>query len=231
MKKSPIKKVLILVSILAVPGFLFFYILPQFAKNRYKRLPIFGEKVVASTFHSVKGKKIPDTIYHTVPNFSLVNQTGDSISWNNLKGKIVVVSLFYQASPVNAVNKNLSALVDEYAKNKLIQFLSISVDPSDEGKLNNIASSLHANAAKWNLLSGDSSRTYPLIREGLTLDVLADESKGKTTFVYSNQMVLLDNQHRIRGFYEATNADSMAKLSDEIKVLIAEDLRDIKDGR
>src|SRR5436305_71557 len=95
MKRSPIKKVIILVSILAIPGFLFFYLLPHFAKNRYKSLPIFGEKLVASTFHSVKGKKIPDTIYHQVPDFKLVNQQNGTITWKSLENKIVVLNLFY----------------------------------------------------------------------------------------------------------------------------------------
>ena len=52
--KFPIFKILILVTILAVPGFLY-YMLQAKGKNRYKPLPIFGPKIVASTFHTKKG--------------------------------------------------------------------------------------------------------------------------------------------------------------------------------
>jgi protein SCO1/2 len=70
-----------------------------------------------------------------------------------------------------------------------------------------------------------------LIKQGLLLDAIADDTKGKASFIFSNKIVLIDNLHRIRGIYEADDAGANAKLEDEIKVLIAEYLRNIKDGR
>jgi len=67
MKYNPIKKILILVTILAVPGFLY-YLLQEKGKNRYKPLAIYGPKKVATTFHSVRGEKIPDTQYCQILN-------------------------------------------------------------------------------------------------------------------------------------------------------------------
>ena len=232
MRSFSIKKSLILVSILAIPGFLFFYLLPHFAKNRYKSLPIFGEKIVATTFHSVKGKKIPDTIYHTVPDFSFVNQVNETLNWSALKGKIVVINLFYKASPIKEVNINVKKIAEGYEKNPLIRFLSLSVDPQDYPyNLKALTHALGAKAGKWDFLSGDTLQVYPFIRKGLLLDIIHHEENGKAKFIYGNQIILLDNMHRIRGYYEATNADALAKLDDEIKVLVAEDLRNLKDGR
>lgn len=232
MKSFPIRKSLILVSILAVPGFLFFYLLPHFAKNRYKSLPIFGEKVVASTFHSVKGKKIPDTIYHVINDFNLPNQDNQSISWKSLNGKIVVLNLFYQTNPLKEVNQNVRKIADGYERNQLIRFLSISVDPKDNpSNLKAYAASLEAKAGKWDILSGDTTFIYPFIRKDLMLDMIYHKEADQVKFIYGNQIILLDNQHRIRGYYEATNAEALSKLDDEIKVLVAEDLRNIKDGR
>ncbi|PWS27478.1 electron transporter [Pedobacter yonginense] len=231
MKSFSISKTLILVSILAVPGFLFFYLLPHFAKNRYKSLPIYGEKKVASTFHSVKGKKIPDTIYHTVRDFKLINQNSDAVNWKSYENKIVVLNLFYTGSPIKDVAKSVNALVEEYQKNGLIKFISLSVDPTDRDKISSYARLIKAQAGKWDLLTGDTTSVYPFIRKDLMLDVIHSEETNGSKFIYSNQMILLDNQHRIRGYYEATNADAQAKLTDEIKVLVAEDLRNLKDGR
>lgn len=232
MRPISIKKTLILVSILAIPGFLFFYLLPKFAKNRYKSLPIYGEKIVAKTFHSVKGKQIPDTIYHTVLDFSLVNQENETINWTSLKGKIVILNLFYRESSLKDVNKNVKSIADGYQKNPLIRFLSLSVNPKDNpSNLKDLVSSLEAKSGKWDILSGDTLLTYPFIRHGLLLDMIYHEEAGETKFIYGNKIILLDNQHRIRGYYEATNPDALAKLDDEIKVLVAEDLRNLKDGR
>jgi len=231
MKRSPVKKVLILVSILAIPGFLFFYLLPQFAKNRYKSLPVFGEKTVASTFHSVKGKKIPDTIYHQVPDFSLINQKGDSVTWASLKDKIVVLNLFYTDAKSNDVIKYIKQLSEGYEKKPLVRFLSLSVNPDDKAKISDFAAKLNAKPGKWDLLAGDTSSTYPLIRKGLLLDIISDDANGKLNFIFGNKILLIDVQHRIRGIYEIENPDAIGRLEDEIKVLIAEYLRTVKDGR
>lgn len=231
MKRSPIKKVIILVSILAIPGFLFFYLLPQFAKNRYKSLPIFGKKVVASTFHSVKGKKIPDTIYHKVPDFKLVNQQNDTITWKSLENKIVVLNLFYSSANKQETIKYIKQLSDGYEQKPLVKFLSLSVDPTDQDKIKDFAAKFKAKEGKWDFLAGDTTQTYPLIKKGLLLDAIADNTNGKTNFIFSNKIVLIDNLHRIRGIYEADDAGANAKLEDEIKVLIAEYLRTVKDGR
>lgn len=231
MKRNPIKKVIILVSILAIPGFLFFYLLPHFAKNRYKSLPIFGEKVVATTFHSVKGKKIPDTIYHLVPDFKLVNQHSDTVSWKSFENKIVVLNLFHAGAKKQQASKYIKQLSDGYEQKPLVKFVSLSVDPADTGLIKDFAANFKAKEGKWDFLAGDTAQTYPLIRQGLLLDVVANESNGKNSFIFSNKIVLIDNLHRIRGIYDADDAGANAKLEDEIKVLIAEYLRNVKDGR
>ncbi|RLJ77225.1 SCO family protein [Pedobacter alluvionis] len=231
MKRNPIKKVIILVSILAIPGFLFFYLLPHFAKNRYKSLPIFGEKVVAATFHTVKGKKIPDTIYHQVPDFKLVNQHSDTVSWKSFENKIVVLNLFHTGAKKQQASKYIKQLSDGYEQKPLVKFVSLSVDPADTDLIKNFAANFKAKEGKWDFLAGDTAQTYPLIRQGLLLDVIANESNGKNSFIFSNKIVLIDNLHRIRGIYDADSAEANAKLEDEIKVLIAEYLRNVKDGR
>ena len=229
MKRNPIKKVIILVSILAIPGFLFFYLLPQFAKNRYKSLPVFGKKIVASTFHTVKGKQIPDTIYHQVPDFTLVNQNGAVVNWALLKNKIIVLNLFYADSKSNNVINYIKTLSEGYKEKPLVRFLSLSVNPDDKDKLKDYATGLNAKAGKWDLLVGDTVITYPMIRNGLMLDVIKDNEKS--TFIFGNKVLLIDVQHRIRGIYEIDNPEAVGRLEDEIKVLIAEYLRNIKDGR
>ncbi|MFW0715707.1 SCO family protein [Pedobacter sp. N23S346] len=231
MKGKSIQKVIILVSTLAVPGFLFFYLLPQFAKNRYKSLPIFGEKVVASTFHTVKGKKIPDTIYHQIPDFKLINQGGDSVSWATLKDKIIVLNLVNTEATNAGVTKYIQTLAEGYEKKPLVKFLSLSVNPTDVTKIKAYAAQLGAKPEKWNVLAGDTSITYPLIRKGLLLDIVSDESQEKPRYIFSNKILLIDVQHRIRGVYETDSPESTARLEDEIKVLIAEYLRNVKDGR
>ncbi len=235
MKSASIKKVLILVTILAVPGFLY-NILKEEGKNRYKRLPVFGPKKVASTFHSVRGVQVPDTIYHTPGDFRLVNQAGDTVTLKDYQGRVQVVNLFYTKGntvSVQIANKAMKALETTYGKNKVISLTSLSIDPENDTieVLKEYAEQIGAKAGKWNLLTGDSATLYNLINTGLRIDAHKEKVGTEQKFVYSNMFVLLDYQHRIRGYYEATSDEDLSKLDDEIKVLIIEELRNNNDGR
>jgi protein SCO1/2 len=235
MKSTSIKKVLILVTILALPGFLY-NILKEEGKNRYKPLPVFGPKKVASTFHSVRGVQIPDTIYHTPADFKLVNQAGDTVNLKDYDGRIQVVNLFYTKGntvSVQIANKAMKALETTYGKNKVVSFTSLSIDPENDTPevLKGYAKQIGAKAGKWNLLTGDSTSIYNLINKGLLVDAHKEKVGAEQKFVYSNMFVLLDYQHRIRGYYEATSDEDLSKLDDEIKVLIIEELRNNNDGR
>jgi protein SCO1/2 len=235
MKLFPIKKILILVTILAVPGFLY-YLLKEKGKNRYKPLPFFGPKVVAATFHTVRGAKVPDTLYHQVKNFKLVNQDGDPVTLDRYKGKVLIVNFFYSKGNnfgVNYANKAVQAFEAAYGSNPVLNFVSLSIDPKHDSPevLSRYAKGLGAKAGKWDLLTGDSTQIYSLINKQLFVDALQENVDGTTKFVYSNLFVLLDTQHRIRGYYETTSQQALSKLDDEIKVLILEELRNNKDGR
>jgi protein SCO1/2 len=235
MKYNPIKKILILVTILAVPGFLY-YLLQEKGKNRYKPLAIYGPKQVATTFHSVRGKQIPDTIYHIVEDFKLLNQKADTTTWKSYKGKVIVLNLFYSNDRpfgVDFANKAMEGFTKVYEKNDMIHFIGVTVDPQQDqpAVLAEYAKKINAVAGKWDLLTGDSTQVYQLIRKGLLLDALKTTTNGFTKFTYGNMFVLLDSEHRIRGYYEATNQEALSKLDDEIKVLVAEELRNMRDGR
>jgi protein SCO1/2 len=235
MKLFPIKKILILVTILAVPGFLY-YQLTEHGKNRYKPLPYFGPKTLSGTSHSVHGTDIPDTNYHQVANFHLVNQNNDSVSFKNYKEKILVVNLFFTQGNnfgVNFANKAMKAFESSYGTNRAMSFVGISIDPMNDRPpvLKEYAKKLGAKPGHWDLLTGDSTEVYKLINKELFVDALKTVEQGKPKFVYSNLFVLLDMKHRIRGYYEAGSEEALSKLNDEIKVLIVEELRNNTDGR
>jgi protein SCO1/2 len=235
MKLFPIKKILILVTLLAVPGFLY-YLLKEEGKNRYKPLPFFGPKVIAKTFHKVRGKKIADTLYHQVKDFNLQNQAGDVISLASYNRKVLVVNLFHTTGNtygVDFTNKAVKAFLASYSNNPVMNFVSISIDPKSDTPevLAKYAVNLGAQPGKWDLLTGDSTQIFDLVNKQLFVDAHQVMEGGKVRFIYNNMFVLLDTKHRIRGYYEATRQEALSKLNDEIKVLITEELRNNTDGR
>ena len=81
-KKSPTWKVLgILFLLIGMP--ILWVMLNKTGVHYSKKLPIYFEREV-----DAKG----DTIYHTIEDFKLVNQYGDSVTLDTYKDKILLVS-------------------------------------------------------------------------------------------------------------------------------------------
>lgn len=239
---------MILVLILALPGFLY-YLLTAKGKNRYVPLSYFGPKKLAKTSHVVKGKAIPDTIYHSIPDFTLTDQYDQQVSSTTFNDKIVIVNFFYTHCPSNCneVSQNLSALANGYAGNKMIYFVSITVDPQRDNvsalkayadKYNSVYKMADAKgdttaatrdvktrfniSNRWLFLTGDTSTIYPLARNGFLVNAL---SEGNGNFIYSDNVIMIDGHKHIRGYYSGTSLDDMARMDNEIRVQITEELR------
>ena len=231
-KIKAVKKLIILVLILIVPGFLY-YLLQAKGKNRYKPLPIFGPKQVAKTFHKVRGKIIFDTIYHQIPDFNLYDQNQKLITQKSFEGKVVLVNFFFTHCPTlcKEINKNVAELANTYQKNDIIKFVSITVDPATDtpSVLKTYASSLKANDNQWKFLTGDTTTIYSLSRKGYLVNAV-NGNNNPENYVYSEKLILIDQERRIRGYYNGTSVNEISKLNDEIKVLIAEELRKNKDN-
>jgi protein SCO1/2 len=222
---SLIKKLAILVFILIIPGFLY-YLLVKKGKNRYHPLPVYGQKTPAKTFHKVRGKQIPDTIYHALADFHLTDQDGKPVSFKNFDDKIFVVNFFYTHCPTvcNTINGYMDSLARNFEKEKTVRFLSITVDPKNDSvaALKKYSERFADQGPKWLFLTGDTSTIYNLARKGLLVNAV---DAGNGNYIYSDKMILIDSHKRIRGYYEGASFTDVTRLNDEIKVLVYEEIR------
>ncbi|MCF8318730.1 MAG: SCO family protein [Sphingobacteriaceae bacterium] len=225
--KFTLKKILILVTILAFPGLLY-WMLTVKGKNRYKSLPFFGSKQVASTFHTKRGVKIPDTLYHTVRDFTLLNQDSAVFNFPAKTHRIFVVNFFYTRCTVFCANMNqqVNYFAKKYQRNSLLEFVSISVDGGHDSptSLRGYQQNTGFQSANWTFLTGPQPEVAELAKQSFLVDVLPDPAQP-TTIIHSSMLVLLDPQKRIRGYYDSLSKEQMEKLDDELKVLINEELR------
>ncbi|WP_276359093.1 SCO family protein [Daejeonella sp. H1SJ63] len=227
-----IKKILVLLILLAVPGTLY-YLLKEKGQNRYRPLPIYGNKQVANTFHTRFGKKIPDTIYHVIRDFKSLNQNADSVKFPADSNQITVFNFFYTRCPsaCTAMNREMEKVAGQYANNRLMRFISISVDPEYDNPevLSKYSKQFTAINKKWDFVSADKDLVFSMAREDFLVDAIADTSQ-KLNIIHSPMLILVDPQKRIRGYYDSSRGNEQtALLIDEIKVLITEELRNVKD--
>lgn len=229
MKRFSFRKTIILAVILTSPGFCY-YLLTVKGKNRYKPLPVYGSKEVAKTTHRVMGKEVADTLYHHLSDFKLWNQYNDSVTLGSFDKKIIVAGFFYTQGPplCEEINRNIAKIAGNYNKNPIVNFLSITVDPERDSAnaLKNYADKFGADKVHWQFLTGDTATIYALATKGFLVNAIG--GARNTDFIFSELLVLIDFSKRIRGYYNGGSTAEVARLNDEIKVLIAEELRNMK---
>lgn len=224
-----LKKTLVLLAILVVPGFVY-YFLSEKVENRYKPLPYLGPKELSGTFHSRRGKKIADTIYHKIQPFTLKNEEGGDTSFPEQAGTLSVVNFFYTRCPsfCYKMNKEMDRVATFFAKNDMLYLYSISVDSTDQpSTLMEYGKQFHKENTNWKFLVGDQREVFQLANQQFLLNALKDTLQD-SAFIHSPYMVLIDAQQHIRGYYNATEKEEVARLINEIKLLITEELRNKK---
>ena len=215
-------KVLGLIFILLFPAIFYFFLTS--GKHNMLTLPYFGEREAVKVLEN--GKERIDTLYHAIPDFSFVNQFGDTITQKNYEGKIYITDFFFTTCPT--ICPKMSAQM-HYLEERLkdyndVLFLSHTVNPETDtvAALAAYANLVHANTKRWNFVTGTKDALYRQALYGYLLnaneDVLAPGG-----FLHSEMFVLVDKNKHIRGFYDGTSVDQAKKLIDAVKVLIAEE--------
>jgi protein SCO1/2 len=72
-----------------------------------------------------------DTVFQTIPSFSLTDESGKTFDSKSLQGKIYVASFFFTRCTTICpkITTQLSRVQDTFHQDPEIQLLSISVDP------------------------------------------------------------------------------------------------------
>ncbi|MBD1367275.1 SCO family protein [Mucilaginibacter sp. ZT4R22] len=184
-------------------------------------LPIYGNRDTKTI--TKDGKQVVDTIYQTIPAFRFVNQYGDSITQNSLKGDIYVADFFFTTCPsiCPIMHRNMLKVYSEFKNVSDFKIISHSIDPKHDSVpiLKKYADGLGISGNSWWLLQGKKDDTYNLSASYL---VRRPEESAKELFIHDGYFVLIDKQKRIRGSYDGTDEKDVARMIGDIKTLRAE---------
>ncbi|RFZ84846.1 SCO family protein [Mucilaginibacter terrenus] len=185
------------------------------------RLPIYGNRDTKNVV--VNGKTVVDTVYQTIPAFRFVNQYGDSITENSLKGDIYVADFFFTTCPsiCPIMHRNMLKVYADFKNVPDVKILSHSIDPKHDSVkvLKAYADKLGISGNTWWLLQGKKEETYNLAQSYLTR---RPEESAKDLFIHDGLFLLIDKQKRIRGSYDGTDEKETERLIADIKKLRAE---------
>ena len=225
-----IRKQVVVLSILSflliVPSLIYFYVTKGF--NTFIKLEVLGQE----------GHKISD--------FSFINQNNKKVSNEDFKDKIYIANFFFTTCPTicPVMTKNMAYVQKKLNVYPNIKFLSHTVDPLNDTPERLLAyvdymksKNVYIDLSNWDFVTGSKNEIYE-IAQSYFVNVAAD-SLAPGGFLHSEYFVLIDKEGRVRsgidknnnvvGVYDGTNDSQMKDLINDVKVLMAEYKRPVKD--
>ncbi len=185
-----------------------------------ERLPIYQPNMVSTTLVDSSMQYVRK--YHSIADFKLVNQNGDTITQNTYAGKIYVADFFFTTCPsiCPVMTANLAEVQDEFKDDNEVLLLSHSVTPEIDSvaQLKKYAIEKGVIDKKWNLVTGDKKQIYELARKSY-MAVMNDGDGGAYDMIHTENFMLIDKERRIRGYYDGTNREEVQKLIRDIEIL------------
>jgi len=164
--------------------------------------------------------------FHKIPDFTLFNQLGDTVTQNTFEDKIYVTNFFFTVCPgiCPQMAENMFKVQDEFINDSEIVLLSHSVMPTIDSVpiLKEYAKNNDVIANKWHLVTGDKTEIYSLGRDQYFVENDLGEPKELDDFLHTENFLLIDKNKHIRGIYNGLNRASIAQLITDIKTLKTE---------
>nr|WP_315197766.1 SCO family protein [uncultured Flavobacterium sp.] len=162
--------------------------------------------------------------YHTIADFSFINQNGKTITQKEYEGKVYVADFFFTTcgSICPKMTTNLVDVQKAIKNNPKVKLLSLSVFPETDSvpALKAYAKKYGVIDPKWNLVTGDKKEIYTMARKSY-LAVKMGKPEELYDMVHTENFVLVDQKRRVRGFYDGTKKEEIQRLIEDINWLCA----------
>jgi len=151
----------------------------------------------------------PLPVFAEVPDFSLTERSGRTISSTDLAGRPYIVDFVFTtcAGPCPLLSQNMEKLQDSLG-DRDVQLVSITVDPERDTPeaLTRYAKRYGADPDRWLFLTGAKQAIYDLVRGGFLLAIddgalSPDGMPGPGIITHSTKFVLVDGEGQIRAFF------------------------------
>jgi protein SCO1/2 len=147
--------------------------------------------------------------YGQVPDFSLIQQNGQTLTLADLKGKVWVADFIYTSCPDTCPlqTAQMTKLQKDLSEEKDVRFVSITVDPERDTPevLAEYAKRYGADTEKWFFLTGEKESIYRLAKEGFHLtamEILPEKNSRHASHVHDSQEEDAENASQGHSFSE-----------------------------
>jgi protein SCO1/2 len=182
-----------------------------FAVSVVNRLPSF-KTAKADSYQQLVGRSLPD--------FTLTDQHGTSVSRESLSGKIWVANLMFASCSTVCVTlgKHLSALDAKIQSIPEVRIVSLSVTPeADTPEVLRAYAKRWSASPQWLFLTGERAQIQRLATGGFCLSAGTDE-----VLAHSDKLVVVDRSGTVRGYFDGTQSEAPKAVLTLLKTLQTE---------
>ena len=187
------------------------------------KLPILGRMEIKNV--EFEGGIKADTIYHTIPDFSFVNQDGEIVTQDTFKDKIYIADFFFTTCPTICpiMKTQMLRVYEKYKGNANVKILSHSIDPEHDSVavLHEFADRLGVSSDTWHFVTGDKDEIYEIGQESYMVTAMEDPDEPGG-YLHSGAFLIIDKQRMIRGIYDGTKEEKVDILLKDIDKLLNE---------
>ena len=200
-----------------IPAIILFFTIISIisCESSSRKLPILGER------EFING----DSVYHTIPDFSFVNQDNQTITNKNYEGKIYVADFFFTTCPTICpiMKKQMLRVYEKFKENPKVGILSHSIDPRHDSVqvLKEYAARLGVKSKMWNFVTGEKRKIYEIGEKSYYVTA-GEDSTAAGGIIHSGAFILVDTKRRVRGVYDGTKETDVTKLLKDMDVLLNE---------
>lgn len=185
-----------------------------------ERLPVYQPSMVNNELVDTTVQEVRK--YHTIADFKLLNQNGDTITQSFYDDKIYIADFFFTTCQTICpiMTDHMLQIQEKLKDDPEVLLLSHTVIPNADSvpQLKKYALEKGINDEKWNLVTGDKKQIYDLARKSY-LAAKTEGEGGPFDMIHTENFVLVDKKNRIRGFYDGTNPDAIDDLLQDLEIL------------
>src|SRR5210317_1949536 len=159
---------------------------------------------------------------HRIGDFDLIDQWGNKADSSLLQGKIYVADFFFTTCPTICIDMgaNFQRIQEAYKDEERFHLVSHTVKPEIDTLevMHAYGERMDAIKGKWHLLTGEKRELYRMARREYFAVMEPGTSFDEHDFIHTENVILVDEKKRIRGFYDGTN--EAERIIEDIKVLL-----------
>lgn len=187
----------------------------QSCTDTNRELPILGSR------EFVNG----DTLYHSIPDFSFVNQDSVAITQDDFKDKIYIADFFFTSCPTicPVMKTQMLRVYEKYKDNPEVGILSHTIDPRHDSVsvLKAYRERLGVSGNSWQFVTGVQDSIYKIGQNSYMVTAMEDSTDVESGgFLHSGAFLLMDKQRRVRGIYDGTKENEVTQLMKDMDLLL-----------